>query len=118
MRVCVCACVRARVRVCMHVQTESCCKLTCCILTLCFIVTALARLNRPPWLDPDPKPSDLEKGWKAIKTVGSLSPIKLQGMHYSTFSATSKAFSLASAATKRSGRRSANSSGDDEEEVR
>ncbi|XP_065194620.1 epithelial cell-transforming sequence 2 oncogene-like [Sycon ciliatum] len=61
--------------------------------------TALATYRNRPWLDPDPKPHDLEKGWKAMQLSGAIPPGQSRGMHHSTFSAVSKTYSLASAAT-------------------
>jgi hypothetical protein len=58
--------------------------------------------KKPPWLDPDPHPEDLEKGWKAIQT-GTMDQTTFGSMqlHYGTHSSVSKTYSQATALTLR-----------------
>eukprot|EP00118_Oscarella_pearsei_P010908 m.69595 g.69595 ORF g.69595 m.69595 type:complete len:1002 (+) comp35619_c0_seq14:25-3030(+) len=61
-----------------------------------------ANWKKPPWLDPDPRPEDLEKGWKAIQSssfdrnVSGSHPV-----HFFTHSAASKTYAQAAALTQR-----------------
>ncbi|XP_062515219.1 epithelial cell-transforming sequence 2 oncogene-like isoform X2 [Corticium candelabrum] len=54
--------------------------------------------KKPPWLDPDPHPEDLEKGWKAIQT-GTLDSTSYGSLrlHYGTHSSLSKTHAQATA---------------------
>ncbi|XP_065830944.1 epithelial cell-transforming sequence 2 oncogene-like isoform X2 [Oscarella lobularis] len=60
--------------------------------------------KKPPWLDPDPRPEDLERGWRAIQTgsfdraISGSSPV-----HFFTHSAASKTYAQAAALTLRHG---------------